>query len=102
MSISDKIVLMKDGHLQQVAGAQELYDDPHNEFVASFLGNPPINKVEAVVKGGKVLLGKEELDSGVKVDNVADNTKVYLSFRSESVILDNNSPLKGKVVSRAH
>ena len=42
MSISDKIVLMKDGVLQQKDDPQNLYDEPANCFVADFLGNPPI------------------------------------------------------------
>lgn len=98
MSISDHIILMKLGVLQQYDKPQYLYDQPANCFVADFLGNPPINKIEGVVENGKVLLGEEKVDSLVKVDNVADGTKVYLSFRAESVVLDNNSPLKGKVV----
>ncbi|KMY48282.1 ABC transporter ATP-binding protein [Peribacillus loiseleuriae] len=43
MSISDKILLMKDGKFQQFCPPQEMYDHPENEFVASFLGSPPIN-----------------------------------------------------------
>ena len=97
MSISDHIILMKLGVLQQYDKPQYLYDQPANCFVADFLGNPPINKVEAVVEGGKVILNTGE-DSQVRVDNVPDGTKVYLSFRAESVILDNKSPLKAKVV----
>ncbi|MBQ2509717.1 MAG: ABC transporter ATP-binding protein, partial [Erysipelotrichaceae bacterium] len=71
MSISDKIVLMKSGKLQQLAGAQELYDDPHNEFVASFLGNPPINKLNGVIRNGNFEL--EDGSAVIKVDN--SNTK---------------------------
>jgi ABC-type sugar transport system ATPase subunit len=51
-----------------------------------------------VVEGGKVLLGPNKEDSQVRVDNIPDETRVYLSFRSESVILDNSSPLRAKVV----
>ena len=50
MSICDKIVLMKDGLLQQEDAPQELYDDPHNLFVANFLGNPPINNIKGVIR----------------------------------------------------
>ena len=98
MSISDHIILMKQGVLQQYDKPQYLYDQPANCFVADFLGNPPINKVEGVVKDGKVLLGANEEDSQVKVKDVPDGTPVYLSFRSESVILDDKSPLRAKVV----
>ena len=98
MSISDHIILMKLGVLQQYDKPQYLYDQPANCFVADFLGNPPINKVEGVVKDGKVLLGEEEVDSRVRVENVPDGTEVLLSFRAESVILDDASPLRAKVV----
>ena len=98
MSISDHIILMKKGVLQQYDKPQYLYDQPANCFVADFLGNPPINKVEGVVEGGRVLLGANREDSQVRVDNIPDGTKVYLSFRSESVVLDNSSPLRAKVV----
>ena len=97
MSISDHIILMKLGVLQQYDKPQALYDQPANCFVADFLGNPPINKVAGVVEGGKVLLGEEKLDSGIRAD-VPDGTRVWLSFRAESVILDNNSPLKAHVI----
>ena len=96
MSISDHIILMKLGVLQQYDAPQYLYDQPANCFVADFLGNPPINKVEAVVEGGRVLLGAEKFDSGVRCDR-PDGTPVYLSFRAESVELNDKSPLKGKV-----
>ena len=97
MSISDHIILMKLGVLQQYDKPQTLYDQPANCFVADFLGNPPINKVAGVVEGGKVLLGEEKLDSGIRAD-VPDGTRVWLSFRAESVILDNDSPLKAHVI----
>ena len=97
MSISDHIILMKLGVLQQYDKPQALYDQPANCFVADFLGNPPINKVAGVVEGGKVLLGEEKLDSGIRAD-VPDGTRVWLSFRAESVILDNGSPLKAHVI----
>ena len=97
MSISDHIILMKLGVLQQYDKPQTLYDQPANCFVADFLGNPPINKVAGVVEGGKVLLGEEKLNSGIRAD-VPDGTRVWLSFRAESVILDNDSPLKAHVI----
>ena len=56
MSISDRIVLMKLGVLQQNDLPQNLYDQPANQFVADFLGNPPINNLRGVVKGGRFVL----------------------------------------------
>ena len=88
MSISDHIVLMKDGFLQQVARPQELYDEPANCFVADFLGNPPINKTYGVVSNGKIIL-----DGGCEVEldaakSLPEGKKVTLSMRAEAIVID--------------
>ena len=90
MSISDKIILMKDGFLQQEDTPQELYDDPHNLFVANFLGNPPINNLNGYIKEGYFVL---EDDSGkIKISNpnVKDNDQVVMGIRAESVAISSS------------
>ena len=57
MSISDLIVVMKLGILQQIGKPQDVYDDPTNLFVAKFLGTPPINVFKGYVKGEKLYIG---------------------------------------------
>ena len=57
MSISDLIVVMEAGVVQQIAPPQKVYEDPINLFVAKFLGTPPINVFEGEVKDGKVYIG---------------------------------------------
>ena len=59
MSISDMIVVMKEGVVQQIGKPQVVYDDPVNLFVSKFLGTPPINVFEGVVKGGRLFIGDE-------------------------------------------
>jgi len=59
MSISDLIVVMKDGVVHQIGKPQEVYDDPVNLFVAQFLGTPPINTFNARVCEGKLWIGDE-------------------------------------------
>ena len=54
MSITDRIVLMKQGTVQQIAPSNEMYMNPCNEFVASFLGNPVISYLEADAADGRV------------------------------------------------
>ena len=56
MSISDMIVVMKLGVVQQIGKPQEVYDDPTNLFVAKFLGTPPINVFNGYVKDEKLFL----------------------------------------------
>lgn len=57
MSISDLIVVMKDGVVQQIGKPQEVYDDPINLFVAKFLGTPPINVFDGYFQNGKLFIG---------------------------------------------
>ena len=58
MSISDLIVVMKDGVVQQIGKPQEVYDDPVNLFVAKFLGTPPINTFDGSIKDGRLYIGE--------------------------------------------
>ena len=89
MSISDMIVVMKLGVLQQIGKPQEVYDDPTNLFVAKFLGTPPINVLSGTVKSGKLYLGD---DAVLDVPGVADQD-VHVGIRPEGFELDDNGPL---------
>ena len=51
MSISDMIVVMRDGVVQQIGKPQEVYDNPVNLFVAKFLGTPPIHVFDGMHQG---------------------------------------------------
>ena len=89
MSISDMIVVMKDGVIQQIGKPQDVYDSPINLFVAKFLGTPPINVFHAEVKGGTLYIGEEAI---LRVKDVADQ-EVYATIRPEGFILDDDGPL---------
>ena len=90
MSISDLIVVMKLGVVQQIGKPQEVYDDPLNLFVAKFLGTPPINVFDGRVQGGKVYIGE---DAVLEVSNVADQ-EVFIGIRPEGFQLNNNGALQ--------
>ncbi len=90
MSISDIIVVMKLGVVQQIGAPQEVYDNPGNLFVAKFLGTPPINVFNGSVKNGKVFIGQ---DAVLDVAGVEDQ-EVMIGIRPEGFILDDNGPLK--------
>lgn len=89
MSISDLIVVMKDGYVQQLGKPQDVYDDPVNLFVAKFLGTPPINVFEGQVKSGRLYLGE---DAVLDVKGVPDQ-EVYVGIRPEGFILKEDGPL---------
>ena len=88
MSISDFIVVMKLGVVQQVGKPQDVYDDPANLFVAKFLGTPPINVFDGEVKGGKLFIGGAAV---LDVTGVADQA-VTVGIRPEGFNLDPNGP----------
>ena len=89
MSISDMIVVMKDGILQQIGEPQAVYDAPVNLFVAKFLGTPPINVFDGEVKGGKLYIGEDCI-----LDTPAiDDRKVKVGIRPEGFVLSENGKL---------
>ena len=84
MSISDMIVVMKAGVVQQIGRPQDVYDSPINRFVAEFLGTPPINVFEGEVKAEKLLLGGEAV---LRVPGAPDGS-VFAAVRPEGFALD--------------
>lgn len=83
MSISDFIVVMKEGVVQQVDVPQTVYDDPVNLFVAKFLGTPPINTFLGEIRDHKVYIGEEAI-----MDTEFADQEVYVGIRPEGFIVD--------------
>ncbi|MBQ7848275.1 MAG: ABC transporter ATP-binding protein [Clostridia bacterium] len=90
MSISDLIVVMKDGVLQQIGKPQQVYDDPVNLFVAKFLGTPPVNVFHGSVRGGRLLVGGDDILSAPGVPD----QEVYCAIRPEGFSVDAEGPMK--------
>ncbi len=84
MSISDLIVVMKDGVLHQIGKPQDVYDDPVNLFVAEFLGTPEINVFEGKVKDGGLYIGEQRV---LEVKGV-DDQDVWIGVRPEGFEVD--------------
>ena len=89
MSISDLIVVMKLGVVQQVGKPQDIYDDPTNLFVAKFLGTPPINVFSGTVQNETLYIGDAAV---MKVSGVEDQD-VTVAIRPEGFELDKAGPL---------
>ncbi|MBR1584328.1 MAG: ABC transporter ATP-binding protein [Clostridia bacterium] len=88
MAISDHIVLMRDGVMQQYDQPQALYDNPANQFVADFLGNPPINNIPGVMRNGAFVTDDGQGQAKLSIlKGVKDGTKINLSVRSESFVV---------------
>ena len=78
MTLADRVVVMKQGVVQQVGSPTEIYDRPANAFVASFIGNPAMNLMEGDINGGTFRAQNVEV-TGL---NAPDGT-VTLGFRAE-------------------
>ena len=89
MSISDRIVVMKDGVVQQIGRPQDVYDSPANLFVAKFLGTPPINVFEGEVRGGLLYLGENSVLRAPLPDQ-----KVWVGIRPEGFVPEKAGPLR--------
>lgn len=98
LSISDRIVLMKSGVLQQNDLPQRLYNEPANQFVADFLGNPPINNIPGTIQDGRFVTADGKADAALDMCRGVENgRKVNLSVRSESFVLDADGPIACEV-----
>ena len=89
MSISDEIVVMKQGVVQQIGKPQEVYDDPVNLFVAKFLGIPPINIFHGKVQNGRLTIGEAAV---LPVSGIPDQ-EVWAGVRPEGFLLQEDGPL---------
>ena len=83
MSISDQVILMNSGVLQQNDTPQRLYSRPENVFVAKFLGSPPINLLDAVCQNGMLVM----LDGALKipVKGYTEGTSYLVGLRCEDL-----------------
>lgn len=89
MSISDQIVVMNAGVIQQIGRPQEVYDDPVNLFVAKFLGTPPINVFRGQIKKGWLYIGSDRV---LNIGSIPDR-EVYAGIRPEGFLLCEDGPL---------
>ena len=98
MSMSDRIAIMKEGEILQVASPTEMYQQPINDFVAGFLGNPPIAFLGAHVQDGSIHL----LDGKIQFDfpgssTPTNDTKIRLGIRPEHYQPNNPIQIPGTI-----
>lgn len=98
MSLADRILIMKDGLFQQMGTPLEVYDDPANEFVAGFIGEPPMNLIPSVIISSSKGFQFSFKDSPLRVKVpdkynkvVSDGLKVTLGVRPVDVLIEPGS-----------
>ncbi|OWV89389.1 ABC transporter [Rhizobium sp. N122] len=98
MSMCDRIAIMKEGEIVQIATPAEMYNDPKTAFVAGFLGNPPITFLRGVVDKGAFRIPESEIRVPLP-DTVgaAEGTKLMLGVRPEHFTPAGDVTVSGKV-----
>lgn len=99
MTMASRIVIMKDGFIQQVGSPKEVYDFPENRFVGGFIGSPAMNFFEGRIEKGAYLMGDKVLDIPAQVMSMLKNEgyegkAVTLGIRPEHIHV-NNEDLSG-------
>ncbi|MCF7797227.1 MAG: sn-glycerol-3-phosphate ABC transporter ATP-binding protein UgpC [Lentisphaeria bacterium] len=99
MTMGDRIVVLKDGYLMQEDKPLEIYNNPSSQFVAGFIGSPPMNffTTKAQVNGGVALdEGNFTLNAPPEL-KVKDGQTIIAGIRPEHLNLDDNGPVKATV-----
>ena len=102
MTMADKIVVMQNGHIEQIGSPLEVYDRPDNTFVAEFIGSPAMNMIDATVRPGKS--GLEADVEGTRLClppsvRLTEGQDVILGIRPENLApVDNGMPGKISVI----
>lgn len=95
MTMADKIVIMRGGHIEQTGSPLELYDFPTNTFVASFIGSPSMNLLRGTIKNSKVVVHGTTFDIP-KLAKTKEGQAVIFGVRPESLTQDKKG-MQGKV-----
>ncbi|SNY91634.1 carbohydrate ABC transporter ATP-binding protein, CUT1 family (TC 3.A.1.1.-) [Cohaesibacter sp. ES.047] len=88
MTLADKIVVLRDGNIEQVGKPLELYEDPDNRFVAGFIGSPSMNFLGARVQDNEVFVTSLAASLSPSVALPARGTEIEVGIRPEHLSID--------------
>jgi multiple sugar transport system ATP-binding protein len=90
MTMGDLIVILKDGEIQQVGSPMEVYQQPANKFVGSFIGSPAMNFIDGIIKNGEFIAPGINIDLNAK-DRIVDGLEVSLGIRPEDIAINHGN-----------
>lgn len=107
MTMGDKIVVMKDGVIQQIGAPLELYNNPVNRFVAGFIGSPPMNimSVEVSEQGGNIVADEGSFKITL-TGKIADSLKpyvgksIFMGLRPEDLVFNDQAAKENNIVAK--
>jgi multiple sugar transport system ATP-binding protein len=97
MTMGDRVAVLKDGVLQQVATPRELYETPKNVFVAGFIGSPAMNLLQVPIVDGGVAFGNAVVKIDQSVLAKTSAKQVTLGVRPENLIVTKNEGISVEV-----
>ena len=92
MTLADRIVIMKDGIIEQIGTPLELFETPATKFVATFIGSPSMNMISSTIEkecGKHVMKTEDGISVPVplsKQDTVKEGQKISFGFRAEDIV----------------
>lgn len=95
MSISDIIVVMKQGVIQQIGKPQDVYDNPSNLFVSKFLGTPAINVFNGKIVDNYLYIGQDKI-----MEIKSEDKEVYVGIRPEGLVVDGDGTFNCDFIRR--
>lgn len=97
MTVGQRIAVLHDGNLQQIASPKEIYDNPANTFVASFIGSPAMNLLDAKVDGSRLVIDGMTISLPNGLDRFLGSGNVIIGIRPENIkiVSDDAAVLKG-------
>lgn len=97
MTMADRIVIMKDGHIQQVGTPAQVYHKPENAFVAQFIGAPSMNMLAGTLLGDSVVLASGNTLASTAQSNAS--LDVLVGVRPDDLTLEGGTPVVSGRVS---
>ncbi|MBX3597977.1 MAG: ABC transporter ATP-binding protein [Rhizobiaceae bacterium] len=99
MSMGDRVGVLNHGHLVQTGTPKEIYDNPRDTFVASFVGSPPMNLIDGSLAGGRAVIAPKtfELPYEGAVKSGANDRPLTFGIRPEDVVIEAGAPVPATV-----
>jgi len=101
MSMGDKVGVLNHGRIVQTGTPQEIYNNPRDTYVASFVGSPPMNLMDGKLVDNRAVMAPMSFElplaGGAKTGNAADGRPLVFGIRPEDVYLESGAPVEARV-----